>query len=96
MVGIANKPGGYSPADIDFLEPFTVTCSNLIQAYGAMRENRQLINSLEERVAKRTSELQLANKKLEEANEKVKKAAAAQLTHFACMSHEIRYVQKFQ
>lgn len=49
IVGIANKPGGYSQADIDFLEPFTVTCSNLIQAYRAIRQNKYLINNLEKR-----------------------------------------------
>lgn len=90
MVGIANKPGGYSAADVEFLEPFTVTCSNLIQAYNAIRENKYLINSLEEKVAGRTKELQLANECLEEANRKVVKASQAQLQHFACMSHEIR------
>jgi hypothetical protein len=50
MVGIANKPGGYSKTDIEFLEPFTVTCSNLIQAYNVMREDKYLINALEEKV----------------------------------------------
>lgn len=29
MVGIANKPGGYCEADVEFLEPFVVTCSNV-------------------------------------------------------------------
>jgi signal transduction histidine kinase/CheY-like chemotaxis protein len=90
MVGIANKPGGYSEADIEFLEPFTVTCSNLIQAYNAIRENKYLINTLEEKVADRTKELRLANVSLEEANRRVVKASQDQLQHFACMSHEIR------
>lgn len=90
MVGIANKPGGYSKADVEFLEPFTVTCSNLIQAYNAIRQNKYLINTLEDKVAERTNELQLANKHLEEANRKVVRASQAQLQHFACMSHEIR------
>jgi len=85
MVGIANKVGGYCQADIDFLEPILVTCSNLIQAYKAIQENKHLINSLEERVAERTRELRLANEYLEEANRKVTEASAAQLTHFACM-----------
>ncbi|MBF0247052.1 MAG: PAS domain S-box protein, partial [Alphaproteobacteria bacterium] len=30
MVGIANRPGGYSEELIEFLQPFLVTCSNLI------------------------------------------------------------------
>mmetsp|Transcript_5396 Transcript_5396/g.11935 ORF Transcript_5396/g.11935 Transcript_5396/m.11935 type:complete len:951 (-) Transcript_5396:276-3128(-) len=83
MVGIANKPGGYSKADVDFLDPFVVTCSNLIQAYGAMQENVRLINTLEEKVRERTS-------RLEAANRQVMEASAAQLRNFACMSHEIR------
>lgn len=93
MLAIANKPGGYTQEDVDFLEPFVDTCSNLIQAYNALQENARLINTLEEKVAERTNELSLANASLEEANLKLKAASAAQLTHFACMSHEIRYVQ---
>jgi signal transduction histidine kinase len=90
MVGIANKPGGYTEEDIAFLEPFVVTCSNLIQAYGAILENKYLINTLEEKVEERTNELSMANVRLEEANRKVVQNSAAQLEHFACMSHEIR------
>jgi hypothetical protein len=91
MVGIANKPGGYSQKDVEFLEPFIVTCSNLIQIYNVIQENRRLINTLEEKVAERTRELSLVNESLEAANRRVVAASAAQLNHFACMSHEIRY-----
>lgn len=90
MVGIANKPGGYSAQDIELLEPFTVTCSNLIQAFDQRRQNTDLINTLEEKVKARTRELETANDNLEEANRRVVKASRAQLEHFACMSHEIR------
>lgn len=90
MFGISNKPGGYSVADIDFLEPLTVTCSNLIQAYQEMRKNEYLINTLEESVKARTKELEMVNKNLEEANRQVRHNAVMQLQHFACMSHEIR------
>jgi GAF domain-containing protein len=92
MIGIANKPGGYAQDDIDFIEPFVVTCSNLIQAYNTRQENKRLINTLEEKVSERTQELSLTNERLEAANKRVVAASAAQLTHFACMSHEIRYV----
>jgi hypothetical protein len=92
MLAIANKPGGYTQEDVEFLEPFVDTCSNLIQAYNAIQENSRLINTLEEKVAERTNALSMANASLEEANIKLKAASAAQLTHFACMSHEIRYV----
>ena len=90
MVGIANKPGGYTQDHVKFLEPFTVTCSNLIQAYGAFEENVRLIDTLEEKVKERTSELEMANKRLENANRQMAEASAAQLKNFACMSHEIR------
>jgi len=92
MVGLANKPGGYSQCDVEFLEPFLLTCSNLIQAFSAIQENRRLINTLEDKVAERTRELSHANEHLEAANRKVMAASAAQLTNFACMSHEIRSV----
>jgi hypothetical protein len=87
---VQNKPGGYTDEDVEFLEPFVATCSNLIQANNAIQENVRLINTLEEKVSERTIELSLANASLEEANVKLMAASAAQLTHFACMSHEIR------
>ena len=82
MVGISNKPGGYSQQDIDFLEPFTVTCSNLIQAYRETERNEFLINNLEESVKARTQELELANANLEVANRQIKEASQMQLQHF--------------
>ena len=87
MVGISNKPGGYSVEDIDFLEPLTVTCSNLIQAYIQKNENQYLINNLESSVRARTYELELANDNLEEANRKVKETAQRQLQHFGRFFH---------
>jgi signal transduction histidine kinase/CheY-like chemotaxis protein len=41
MVGIANRPGGYSEDIIKFLEPFLITCSNLIEGYRGDRQRRQ-------------------------------------------------------
>jgi GAF domain-containing protein len=93
MVGISNKPGGYSEADIEFLEPLTVTCSNLIQAYQQSNRNDYLINTLEESVKARTKELEIVNKNLEEANRLVRKNADMQLQHFACMSQYVKFVQ---
>ena len=90
MVGISNKPGGYSETDIEFLEPLTVTCSNLIQAYQQIKQNDYLINTLEESVKARTKELVKVNRNLEEANRQVRQNAVMQMQHFACMSHEIR------
>lgn len=90
MVGISNKPGGYTDADIDFLEPLTVTCSNLIHAFQQIKRNDYLINTLEESVKARTKELVTVNQNLEEANRQVRQNAVMQMQHFACMSHEIR------
>ena len=78
MVGVSNKPGGYSQADVDFVEPLTVTCSNLIQAYNQRKENQFLIDNLEASVQARTAELEKANAELEQANRKVKQSAQMQ------------------
>jgi signal transduction histidine kinase/CheY-like chemotaxis protein len=90
MVGIANKPGGYTDDDLKFIEPFAITCSNLIQAHRIAEENKRLISTLEETVRARTSALELANKELAEVNRTISDASLAQRRHFACMSHEIR------
>lgn len=39
---VSNKPGGYSQADIDFLQPFLVTCSNLLYASTQAEANKRL------------------------------------------------------
>lgn len=85
MVGISNKPGGYSKSDVEFLEPFTVTCSNLIQAYWQKEQNLYLINTLEQKVKERTRELELANESLAEANRRIIQTSQQQLQHFASM-----------
>ncbi|MFN9176238.1 MAG: PAS domain S-box protein, partial [Synechocystis sp.] len=41
MVGIANRPGGYDEEIIAFLNPFLITCSNLIEGYRGDRQRRQ-------------------------------------------------------
>ena len=61
MVGISNKPGGYSQHDIDFMEPYIITCATLIQAYRAIREKHNLIDTLEQKVIERTKELASVN-----------------------------------
>lgn len=90
MIAVANKPGGYSQADVDYVEPLAATCGNLIEAHWQIEKNKELIDTLEERVVERTRKLEQTNRELEEANRRVVKASAAQLQHFACMSHEIR------
>lgn len=46
MVGIANRPGGYSSEIVEFLKPFLMTCAQLIEAYRIDRENKQVIDEL--------------------------------------------------
>ncbi|OEU21529.1 hypothetical protein FRACYDRAFT_179950 [Fragilariopsis cylindrus CCMP1102] len=45
---------------------------------------------MESEIDDRTTELETANRKLEEANAEISRHASKQLEHFACMSHEIR------
>ena len=87
---IANKKAGYNLGDVEFVEPFTTTGSNLIQAYWRLEQNSRLIHDLQSKIQERTRELDLANRNLVLANEKVIEASHQQLQMFACMSHEIR------
>lgn len=41
MVGIANRPNGYDQSIVEYLQPFLVTCSNLIEGYKIDRRRRQ-------------------------------------------------------
>ncbi len=72
MVGVANRPGGYSDGLVGHLQPFTNTCAVLIEAYrqGQQRQHaesmlRRLNTELEDHVSQRTAELQASLKELE-------------------------------
>ncbi|MBP0010094.1 MULTISPECIES: PAS domain S-box protein [unclassified Roseofilum] len=41
MVGIANRPQGYDLAIVEELEPFLITCSNLMQGYRLQRKREE-------------------------------------------------------
>ncbi|BFM40333.1 PAS domain S-box protein [Synechocystis sp. LKSZ1] len=41
MVGVANRPGGYTLKLVETLQPLLVTCSNLIEGYRENRRRRQ-------------------------------------------------------
>ena len=90
MLGVANRPGGYSDADVKLLEAFSLTCSTMIQADQQRQQNKKFMRNLERKVQERTQKLQQMNAELEAANKRVVQASQAQLQHFACMSHEIR------
>ena len=46
MIAIADKPRGYTLSDIDFLEPFSATGTNLIQAFWQISNNKHLIDTV--------------------------------------------------
>lgn len=93
MIALANKQCtitgrslDFVQDDISFLEPFTLTAANLVQAYLQVEANEVLM----ETVKVRTQTLERLNRDLALANQRVMAASAEQLKHFACMSHEIR------
>ena len=47
MVGLANKPGGYTVADVEFLQPVLDTIAHLVQARRADQISRQTLAALE-------------------------------------------------
>lgn len=51
MVGIANRPGGYDKALVDYLQPFLATCSNIIEAYRNDKRRQQAEQSLKQQLA---------------------------------------------
>ncbi|MBE9174954.1 response regulator [Synechocystis salina LEGE 06155] len=48
MVGMANRPGGYDQQILKFLEPFLITCSNLIEGFRLDRQRREAQLQLQE------------------------------------------------
>ncbi|MDP3811769.1 MAG: PAS domain-containing protein [Hydrogenophaga sp.] len=47
MVGLANQPGGYSEADIEFLQPLLGAVRQLVLAWRSMQERKRTRNQLE-------------------------------------------------
>ncbi|HEY41827.1 MAG TPA: PAS domain S-box protein [Dehalococcoidia bacterium] len=47
MVGIANRPRGYDTALIEFLQPFLLTCGNIIQAHRNVQQRQQAEEELQ-------------------------------------------------
>jgi diguanylate cyclase (GGDEF)-like protein/PAS domain S-box-containing protein len=52
MVGIANRPGGYDESLVDFLQPFLITCSNIIVSIRLDRKRKQAEKNLRESEAR--------------------------------------------
>ena len=52
MVGVANRPGGYSDEVAQFLEPFLATCGGIINAYNTDRRRSEAEAALRESEAR--------------------------------------------
>jgi PAS domain S-box-containing protein len=52
LMGIANRPGGYDERLVEYLQPFLVTCSNLVQAYRNSERRKLAEEALKEREKK--------------------------------------------
>jgi signal transduction histidine kinase len=72
MLGVANRPNGYDDALVRQLDPFANTCAVLIEAYRNSLRRRQAENllrrlneELEDRVDRRTADLQSSLNELE-------------------------------
>jgi two-component system NtrC family sensor kinase len=61
MVGIANRPGGYEPALIEFLQPFLTTCCSIILGWRSEQRRR----GTEALLRQREAELQSSRDELE-------------------------------
>ncbi|WP_375766062.1 ATP-binding protein [Archangium gephyra] len=61
-VGIANRPGGYGPELIEYLQPFVATCCSIILGWRGRQQQRQT----EELLRQREEELQRHRDHLEE------------------------------
>jgi PAS domain S-box-containing protein len=48
MVAIANRPGGYDQALIDYVQPFLTTCANIIESYKISRQRKETVEELKE------------------------------------------------
>jgi diguanylate cyclase (GGDEF)-like protein/PAS domain S-box-containing protein len=78
VVGLANRKLGFNSDIVDFLEPLTVTCSNIIEAYKnverrdhAEKALKVANEELEIRVEDRTRELVESNRRLEESKSRI-------------------------
>lgn len=48
LIGLANRPGGYDPVLVEYLDPLVKTCGQIIDAFGSERERQQAVEALRE------------------------------------------------
>jgi PAS domain S-box-containing protein len=51
LIGLANRPGGYDQALVEYLHPLASTCGHIIEAFRGERERRQAVDALHETLA---------------------------------------------
>ncbi|MGK3747395.1 MAG: signal transduction histidine kinase/CheY-like chemotaxis protein, partial [Bacillariaceae sp.] len=83
-------PDGFCDDDIQFFQLTHPALTTIMRLHTNDLVLKTLTDRMESEIDDRTTELETANRKLEEANEEISRHASKQLEHFACMSHEIR------
>jgi len=87
---VTRSPQGFSTDVLQFLERAMPAFAAIMRLQTNDCVMESLTVRVEEEIRERTSSLQEKNQELAAANLRVKQQAAAQLEHFACMSHEVR------
>jgi signal transduction histidine kinase/CheY-like chemotaxis protein len=84
------RPGGFSDDDIQFFRLTQPALTTIMRLHTNDLVLKTLTERMEREIEDRTTELAMANQKLERANNHISQQSSNQLEHFACMSHEIR------